>query len=258
MAANTPTSSPSPSGKVRKEVLRVMVKLGLAQPYQPEFFAGFQAESRKSAEVVAPILLDLLKPLSSKPLSVVDVGCGTGTWLGAFAAAGVTDYLGLDGDYVNREQLQIPVAHFQPAELTNPLEVKRTFDLAISLEVAEHLPPEKAELFVANIIALAPAVYFGAAIPGQGGTGHLNEQWQSFWAGLFAKHGYVAIDAVRPKVWRDTRVSWWYSQNAILYVRKDMIERSPTLAALAAAGVTFDLAHPISFERAARKAGRKV
>ncbi len=102
------------------------------------------------------------------------------------------------------------------------------------------------------------ATNFYPSIPGQGGTGHLNEQWQSFWAGLFAKHGYVAIDAVRPKVWRDTRVSWWYSQNAILYVRKDLVERSPTLAAMAAAGVTFDLAHPTNFERAARKAGRKV
>ncbi|MCU0688596.1 MAG: class I SAM-dependent methyltransferase [Phycisphaerales bacterium] len=263
------------TSKVRKEFLRVMVKLGLAQPYQPEFFAGFLADSRRSAEVVAPMLLDLLaptglpatagshgpaSPASAQPRSVIDVGCGTGTWLAAFAAAGITDYLGLDGDYVRRDQLQIPADRFKPVQLTEPFTLDRTFDLAISLEVAEHLPPSSAESFVASITRLAPAVYFGAAVPGQGGTGHVNEQWPSWWAALFAKHGYLPIDAIRPRVWTNPHVSWWYSQNALLYVRQDVLRTSPTLANLHHAQMAhppiWDIAHPTSFARTAKRAGR--
>ncbi len=153
-----------------------------------------------------------------QPRSVVDVGCGTGTWLAEWLALGVTDVLGVDGDYVPRDRLEIPEALFAPRDLRQPLRLDRRFDLAQSLEVAEHLPPPRAESFVADLVAVAPAVLFSASIPGQRGTDHINEQWQDYWQGLFAGHGYTAVDLVRSVVWADPAVECWYSQNTILYV----------------------------------------
>jgi hypothetical protein len=151
------------------------------------------------------------------PQSVIDVGCGTGTWLKVFANHGVSDILGLDGDYVDRELLQIPDAAFRPLDLGSRVSLDRRFDLAISLEVAEHLTPARGPGFVADLVALAPAVLFSAAIPGQGGTDHRNERWQSYWASAFGEHGYAANDCIRPGIWEDRNVDRWYAQNTILY-----------------------------------------
>jgi len=223
-------------------------------PYDPQFYEGQSQDSRRSADIVAPIIVELLRPQS-----VVDVGCGVGTWLSAFGELGVPIVLGLDGAYAKVGGLQIPEECFVACDLREPVRLERTFDLAISLEVAEHLPAACAEGFVNSLVRLAPAVLFSAAIPQQGGTGHVNERWQSFWATLFSVRGYVPVDCVRPRVWDDPRVSMWYAQNTMLYVDAKRL----TLAAeLAADNLPLDLVHPRLFEmhmtRAQRDAPRIV
>lgn len=178
----------------------------------------------RSAEVIVPIVLEVVPARS-----VVDVGCGEGGWLAVFRRHGVDEILGLDGDYFDRKVLQIPEDRFQACDLTRPLEIKRKFDLAVALEVAEHLPPECAEVFVRGLTELAPVVLFSAAIPFQGGTGHLNEQWPDTWAGLFRERGYVPVDLVRKRVWQNDAVEFWYAQNTLLFVRSDLVERSNLL-----------------------------
>jgi SAM-dependent methyltransferase len=178
----------------------------------------------RSAEAIVPLVLEFVPARS-----VVDIGCGEGSWLAVFRRHGVDEILGLDGDYVDREALQIPQDCFQACDLTRPLEIKREFDLAVALEVAEHLPPECAEIFVRGLTELAPAVLFSAAIPFQGGTGHLNEQWPDKWAGLFRERGYVPVDLVRKRVWQNDAVDFWYAQNTLLFVRSDFLERSNSL-----------------------------
>jgi SAM-dependent methyltransferase len=180
--------------------------------YDQQFFAGIDAGARSSAEVIVPMLIDAVGPSS-----VVDVGCGTGTWLATFQAAGVTDLLGIDGDYVDKSTLHIPVENFQAADLNRPLHIDRSFDLALSLEVAEHLVPSRAEGFVADLVRLAPVVCFSAAIPLQGGVDHVNERWQDEWAAIFASHGYRPVDLIRAKVWDNPEVRPWYAQNMLLY-----------------------------------------
>lgn len=155
--------------------------------------------------------------------SVIDVGCGIGTWLQAFAKNGVERLQGVDGAYVKREQLLIPKKSFLAHDLTQPLPSFAQFDLAMSVEVAEHLPADCAAQFVDSLCALAPAVLFSAAVPFQGGDDHINEQWPEYWAALFARRDYVVYDCIRPLVWNNADVAYYYAQNIFVYVKRSAI-----------------------------------
>ena len=193
--------------------------------YNEAFFQGLREGSLRSAMVIVPLVVDLIRPRS-----VVDVGCGTGAWLTTFAFHGVEDYLGVDA-FTPAGLLEIPPDRFMQADLTRPLALGRSFDLAVALEIAEHLPDSAAECFVESLTGLAPAVLFSAAIPGQGGTGHLNERWPEYWSGLFAAAGFDPIDALRPRIWHDERVEVWYAQNTFLYVARGAQGNFPGIAA---------------------------
>ena len=155
--------------------------------------------------------------------SVVDVGCGAGTVLRAFHDCGVAAVQGCDAAWVDAGRLAIPAEHFMVVDLSRPFTpLGRRFDLAISLEVAEHLTRQRAPLFVGELCSLADVVLFSAAIPGQGGVGHVNEQWQSYWAGLFQEHGRRCYDVLRPQLWDDPGVPPWYKQNALLFSAREL------------------------------------
>jgi SAM-dependent methyltransferase len=154
-----------------------------------------------------------------RPASVVDVGCGSGAWLQVFREQGVAEVLGIDGPYVQPESLRIQPQEFVGRDLGQSFRLDREFDLAISLEAAHYVPEERAPALVESIAALAPAVLFGAAVPHQPGGPGRNRQWPAWWAALFALHGFRAADWLRPRVWEDERVDWWYAQNTILYLR---------------------------------------
>jgi SAM-dependent methyltransferase len=185
--------------------------------YDADFYDDIDAMSSASAAAIVPWVVGALSPTS-----VLDVGCGRGAWLAAFKAAGVHDVLGLDGDYVDRSTLHIGPDEFRAVDLIEPPALGRTFDLVVSLEVAEHLPAAAAPAFVAWLVSVAPVVLFSAAIPGQGGVNHVNEQWPDYWADQFEAVGYGAIDAVRPRFWNDDRVEFYFAQNIILYARADL------------------------------------
>lgn len=190
------------------------LEVEVSPPYTEGFFASHGEGGRASANVVLTLLLELLAPQS-----IVDVGCGTGTWLQVACEKGIDDVLGLDGPWVDPDALEIPAESFLAADLAAPPELDRVFDLVLSLEVAEHLPPSKAEDFVDHLTALGPMVVFSAAVPGQGGSGHTNEQWPEYWSELFARRGYEAVDCLREVLWNNDDVEWWYSQNVLLFAR---------------------------------------
>jgi len=184
--------------------------------YDDHFFDDLRQGSRRSAEVIVPLILDWFKPRS-----VVDVGCGDGTWLSVFVANGVTDVLGIDGSYVSVESLQISPEYFIAKDLKKAILLERTFDLVLSLEVAEHLPEDCADRFAKSLTRLGSLVLFSAAIPHQGGTHHVNEQWPSYWIQKFRHHGYKVIDAMRSHLWDNPNVEPWYAQNSLLFVHSD-------------------------------------
>jgi SAM-dependent methyltransferase len=212
-----------------------------ASLYHAEFFEMHRDGSRRSAAIAVPLLVEQFEPRS-----VVDVGCGTGVWVSVFHEHGVTDILGIDGPWVKEPQREIPESFFRECDLTQPLTLDRTFDLALCLEVAEHLPAEGAPRLVESLIALAPVVVFSAAIPGQGGEGHINEKWPSFWSRYFAAHGFVCFTGLRHRLWPADAVEFWYRQNILCFVaeaRPDLIDRASRGNEGSAVG-PLDVVHP--------------
>jgi SAM-dependent methyltransferase len=217
---------------------------GLARTYDDAFYTELDHEVRASAEVVVPIVVDRLHPAS-----VLDVGCGRGSWLRVFADAGVPDIFGVDGPHISPSDLEIPADRFLAHDLDARLDLGRRFDLAVCLEVGEHLDERVAPTLVASLVAHAPVVLFSAAIPAQGGAGHVNERWPSYWAEHFRTHGYNAIDLVRPLVWSDDRVAFWYAQNTVLYAdgsRPNPVDVAPVASPM-------DLVHPRLYLRPTRQ-----
>jgi SAM-dependent methyltransferase len=181
--------------------------------YDASFYEAQQAGSSASANEVVPILIERFRPRS-----VVDVGCGVGTWLEVFRRFGTVDVVGVDGSWVRPEMLHIPTDCFVQRDLSGLLDLGRRFDMAVSFEVGEHLPPSAADTLVGSLVGLAPVVVFSAAIPGQGGVQHVNEQWPHYWAERFRARGYVVWDGIRPLIWTNERVKFWYAQNIVVYV----------------------------------------
>ena len=207
--------------------------------YSGEFFDNFADGAARSASVIVPLVLELLPGTKS----VVDVGCGPGIWAHQFGASGVKEVIGIDGSYVDPKQLRIPLTNFVAKDLTRPLNLDRRFDLCVSLEVAEHLPGTRAAGFVEDLIKLAPVILFSAAIPGQGGLNHINEQWPEYWQKLFDGHGYRVSDCIRPRIWSDNRLEFWYRQNILLFADE---EHYPLISREPAAGI-LSIVHPALF-----------
>jgi len=185
-------------------------------PYDDDYYSAIHGESYASARVVVPRVLGL-----TGARSVVDVGYGSGAWSRACRELGVPQVVGVDGAYLPADRRD-QATEFLERDLAEPLGLGRSFGLAICVEVAEHLPPVRAPGLVADLAALAPVVLFSAAVRGQGGTGHVNEQWSEYWVGLFEAEGLTCRDAIRPWVRANENVAWWYRQNLFLAVARSV------------------------------------
>ncbi len=223
--------------------------------YHDGFFDRLEEIALRSAREVVPMLVELVGPSS-----VVDLGCARGAWLRVFRENGVDDVIGVDGSYVDTDKLMIPKDRFHAADLGGGVRLERDFDLAMSVEVAEHLPEAAADSFVDSLVALAPVVAFSAAVPGQGGRGHVNEQWQGYWAEKFERCGYLTVDALRRRLWSREVVQSYYAQNLLLYVREDVLVRHEALRRERERTevAQLDLVHPSLYLRRTQLSTRKL
>jgi SAM-dependent methyltransferase len=213
--------------------------------YTESFYVFENKTGIESARIVVPLVLQF-----GSFKNVLDVGCGLGGWLKVFGEEGVVDFLGVDGPWIKKSKLMIPKTQIFTQDLSEPLRLNRTFDLVVSLETAEHLPREKAEIFINNLVMHGDIILFSAAIPGQGGTQHINEQWPSFWEELFLKHGFVVVDCLRREIWDNPQVAFWYAQNIMFFVKKSNLDKYPKLqtAYFGEKQKQLNIVHPILFE----------
>ena len=214
--------------------------------YNEAFYDKQSLDSYNSAVRI----LSILKALIGKELtfdSVIDFGCGVGSWLAAAKSIGVNNVIGTDGDYVPTSKLMISRDEFfsnNLAELDSIKLPQKKFDLAMSLEVAEHLDESNASLFVKKLTSYSDLVLFSAAIPYQGGHGHINENWLSYWEKKFNDSGYTAVDLIRPEIWNQQGICWWYRQNIILFIKNDSLKKLPVGTSI---NRPLDLVHPEQF-----------
>jgi hypothetical protein len=166
----------------------------LNEAYDGGFFDFNGQDSRPLARFLAPQLIELLHVRSA-----VDFGCGAGVWVEALHDCGL-DVLGVEGSENAAARLRCPAELVQFHDLRLPLNLGRTADLTISIEVAEHIEDEFAEVYVDNLVSVAPRVIFmTAAPPGQGGVHHVNLQPKEYWTkkifarGYFRHFGYEAV-----------------------------------------------------------------
>jgi hypothetical protein len=188
------------------------------QPYKTQIHDSDYVRSKQSATIILPIVMGKYSGVSS----IVDVGGGLGAWLHAGFENGVTELLLVEADYVTLDDVKCKQIELINHDLENALPngLKR-YDLAISVEVAEHLSEKRADSYVRDLCKLSNLILFSAAIPGQGGYKHINEQWLSYWVEKFKSENFFPDDFIRSQIWENSDVEWWYRQGIVLFQKSN-------------------------------------
>lgn len=185
--------------------------------YNERFFSNEGNSARSSAKVIFPYILEKIKPKT-----IIDFGCGTGEWLKiAKQYEYVEKVVGLDGDYAAKTNV-LDAEEFFPYDLNTEIDLHIKFDMAMSLEVAEHIRESSAHTFIGNLARHADIVLFSAALPHQGGKYHINEQYPSYWEAIFRSYGFVMCDCLRKIFWNIKDIDVWYKQNIMFFCKETL------------------------------------
>lgn len=204
---------------VAKLKAQLLMRLGHDWIYNPFYYSmHVEGPAFRSAKTIATsILSDFVVK------SVVDVGCGTGALLEALRDRGCNvfglEYSQTALDYCHSRQLDVMKFDLKRDAFTGD----RTFDVAVSMEVAEHLPDMVSDRYIDLLANLSPVIVFTSAPPGQGGADHVNEQPPSYWATKFQQRGFERAEAISQR-WRENwraagDVESWYYKNLMLFRR---------------------------------------
>lgn len=196
-----------------------VIKKSLKEVYDERFYLRQRDRSYLSAKKVLAKLNSIYTDISS----VMDVGCGVGTWLKVWQEINPQcQILGLDANELPEEKLCIKRANLKIADFSNldkSLVQNKKFDLVESLEVAEHIPEENAKEFIDFLTRYADIVLFSAAAKNQPGDCHVNTQYADYWNEIFKEKGFKCFDILRSELWEDKEICWWYRQNITIYAK---------------------------------------
>ena len=208
------------AGPLRNLAIRIMEKIGDRDDiYSPKYYQTLvEPYARKSVPQMAKSIVETFHPQS-----VIDIGCGSGALLVGLRKLGVRRLLGLDAAEAGLDIARARGLDTRKFDIvTDKLLYSACYDIAISMETAEHLPKKAADRYVELLCSLAPVVIFTAAHPGQGGIGHLNEQPPEYWTELFKVHGFQPSHetaAAWQPVWRSAGVADFYTNNLMIFHR---------------------------------------
>lgn len=182
--------------------------------FTSEEFKRIQDEERPQAERLAKYVIS-----TYEPKYVVDVGCATGLYLKPFYEAGINAF-GLELEKIPPEITDIPARYIFEINLSQPIPlVPYCNDLAFCLEVLEHIEAEEALVALDNLTKMARRIIFSAAIPGQGGHGHINCQPKEYWLKAFANRGFFYSPSETDNLIEYMKSGYhmgWFTQNAMV------------------------------------------
>lgn len=173
--------------------------------------------TRHLSRISATLELTTIFKGETFPKRVIDLGCGRGNWLKVAQELGAEEVVGIEpfGDIAG--DIGIPIIKW---DLTKPWKPEgEKYDLAICVETAVHLNKRYADTLINTLSATSDLILWSAAVPGQGGVHHINEQPPAYWAKKFKAHGYECYD-LRELLWDNMDVEPWYRQNVLIYKRK--------------------------------------
>ena len=189
---------------------------GVSPVYDKNFFDNNLRISEGSAKLLADYL-----SRHHKVGSMIDVGCGNGVYMREFLNRG-WDVFGVDGSKNARKNAVVDRKLITIFDLRKKFDLDRRFDLALCIEVAEHIETDLSRNLVSTLASVSDTIYFTAAPPGQGGTGHINEQPREFWEGLFRRFGYQfrfeETERLR-KYLQDNGAVWFLPRNIMVFMK---------------------------------------
>lgn len=206
--------------KALRPFLELADSYGLIGPevvYSEDYYSKRQKDPwRREAHNISRIFID-----EFSPNSVIDFGCSIGSYLEPFHEAGI-DILGVEGNPAAFNYAVVPREFLVVHDLREPYITDRKFDLAFSIEVAEHIPEAFDDAYVDTIANASDTVVLSAAPPGQGGTHHVNEKPRSYWKGKFEDRGmkYDAktVEVLRRKI--NVEFINYVPENIFVFVRE--------------------------------------
>jgi hypothetical protein len=155
--------------------------------------------------------------IAGVPESLVDLGGGLGQWCSAFKKFGTRRVRCIDHPSVRDSDLLVDPQEFVPCDLAHEIPLIERFDLAISIEFAEHVPGTRSAEIVRFLTGSADIVLFSAAIPRQPGLGHINTHYPRYWREMFRRCGFERYDVIRSQLLWDESIPRWLKQNLFLY-----------------------------------------
>jgi glycosyltransferase involved in cell wall biosynthesis len=158
-----------------------------------------------------------------------DIGCGNGYIISNLYNKYSKKVWGVDGseyfmDNIDRSVLSM----VKRVDLTNKAKLDKA-DVAICLEVAEHISAEFSDILVNNIVSVnAKTIIFTAAPPGQAGVNHINLQDHKYWVNKFLANGYLLDESLSSKFCKDLSGSLlytkWYLDNWMVFRKKESFD----------------------------------